>query len=143
MAVRDGQEHNMAIPFVSAVLDIIKGPLDKVFVDKDARIAFEHEVRMSAVQSDMAQMEVNKVEAAHASIFVAGWRPFVGWVCGSALAFEFLLRPLVQWGLIIADNDAVLPVLATEALYPVLMGMLGLGAARTVEKLKDRSRNSL
>lgn len=133
----------MAIPFIGAVLDIIKGPLDKLIPDKDKRAEFEHEVRMSVHNSDQAQMEVNKVEAAHSSIFVAGWRPFIGWVCGLALAFEFLVRPIAQWGLLIAEKTTILPVLDTAALYPILMGMLGLGTLRTYEKFKGKNRNSL
>ena len=132
----------MAIPILSAVMDIIKGPLDKLIPDKNKRAEMTHEIAMAVNNSDHAQMEVNKVEAAHHSIFVAGWRPFIGWVCGMALAFEFLVRPLTQWALLIAEKSIVLPVLDTNALYPILMGMLGLGTLRTFEKSKGIARKS-
>jgi hypothetical protein len=85
-------------------------------------------------------MEVNKVEAAHHSIFVAGWRPFIGWTCGTALALDFLVRPLAQWVILISENVVILPTLDTSQLMPILMGMLGLGTLRTYEKLKGVAR---
>lgn len=130
----------MAIPILGAVLDIIKGPLDKLVPDKAQRAAFEHEITMSVQTSDLAQMEVNKIEAAHRSIFVAGWRPFIGWTCGVAMSLEFIVRPLAQWGLNIAGKAVLLPQLDTEALYPILMGLLGLGTLRTYEKFKGVSK---
>ena len=130
----------MAIPFIGAVLDIIKGPLEKLIPDKNKRQEFEHAVTMSVHNSDLSQMEVNKVEAAHHSIFVAGWRPFIGWTCGTALALDFLVRPLAQWVILIFENVVILPTLDTSQLMPILMGMLGLGTLRTYEKLKGVAR---
>lgn len=82
------------------------------------------------------QSEINKVEAQHRNIFVAGWRPFIGWVCGVALAYNFVLRDLLIWFL---GQDQVPPALQMEHLMTVLIGMLGLGGMRTFEKLKDKS----
>ena len=82
------------------------------------------------------QSEINKVEAQHRNIFVAGWRPFIGWVCGVALAYNFVLRDLLIWFL---GQDSVPPALQMEHLMTVLIGMLGLGGMRTFEKLKDKS----
>ena len=82
------------------------------------------------------QSEINKVEAQHRTIFVAGWRPFIGWVCGVALAYNFVLRDLLIWFL---GQDQVPPALQMEHLMTVLIGMLGLGGMRTFEKLKDKS----
>jgi hypothetical protein len=137
--VNDGRV-DMAIPFIGAVLDIIKGPLDKLIPDKNKRQEFEHAVTMSVYNSDLSQMEVNKVEAAHHSIFVAGWRPFIGWTCGTALALDFLVRPIAQWIILIFEKVVILPTLDTSQLMPILMGMLGLGTLRTYEKLKGVAR---
>lgn len=82
------------------------------------------------------QNEVNKIEAQHRSIFVAGWRPFIGWVCGLALLYNFILRDLIAW----LSPGVMPPALQMEHLLTVLMGMLGLGGLRTYEKLKDKSK---
>lgn len=82
------------------------------------------------------QAEINKQEAMHRTIFVAGWRPFIGWVCGVALAYNFVLRDLLVWWV---GQDQVPPALQMEHLMTVLVGMLGLGGMRTFEKLKDKS----
>ena len=82
------------------------------------------------------QNEVNKIEAQHRSIFVAGWRPFIGWVCGLALLYNFIVRDLVAW----VSPSIMPPALQMEHLLTVLMGMLGLGGLRTYEKLKDKSK---
>jgi hypothetical protein len=80
-----------------------------------------------------AQSDVDKVEAASSNWFVAGWRPAIGWVCGLAFAFEFLLRPLLQWGLAIAGHAVPLPSL-DSTLTQLTYAMLGMGAMRTIEK---------
>ena len=82
------------------------------------------------------QSEINKVEAQHRTIFVAGWRPFIGWVCGVALAYNFVLRDLLIWFI---GPEQVPPALQMEHLMTVLIGMLGLGGMRTFEKFKDKS----
>ena len=79
------------------------------------------------------QTKINEIEAKHRSVFVAGWRPFVGWVCGVALAYNFIIRDLFIWAL---QPEEVPPALQMEHLMTVLMGMLGLGGLRTFEKIK-------
>ena len=83
------------------------------------------------------QAEINKVEAQHRTIFVAGWRPFIGWVCGFALAYNFVLRDMLIWYF---GEASAPPALQMEHLMTVLVGMLGLGGMRTFEKLKDRTK---
>jgi len=83
------------------------------------------------------QTKINEVEAKHRSVFVAGWRPFIGWVCGFALAYNFIIRDLFIW---VIDPETVPPALQMEHLMTVLFGMLGLGGLRTYEKLKDKAR---
>jgi len=82
------------------------------------------------------QAEINKMEAQHRTIFVAGWRPFIGWVCGVALAYNFVLRDMLVWYM---GAETAPPALQMEHLMTVLIGMLGLGGMRTFEKFKDKS----
>lgn len=82
------------------------------------------------VQSMVGQLEINRVEANHKSIFVAGWRPFIGWVCGVALLYKFLLAPML--GLVLDE----VPTVEMTELWPLLMGMLGLGAMRSYDKVR-------
>lgn len=81
------------------------------------------------------QAEINKVEAQNRSVFVAGWRPFIGWVCGLAFGFHYIVMPLL-----IAYTDIKPVEFDTNSLFTVLMGMLGLGGLRTFEKLKDKTK---
>lgn len=83
--------------------------------------------------AQQAQMEIDKAEANSSKLFVAGWRPFLGWVCGSAFAYNYVVRPFL--GLI--PGMIPLPMLSLAEISPVLMGMLGLGTMRTVEKIQD------
>lgn len=119
-----------------------KAELQKVLVQQ------EGEITKAAMAMQAAQIEVNKVEAASASLFVAGWRPFIGWVCGGAFAWQFAGHPLVTYFIsLYAIHSGVtlpaLPQLDADQLYPVLMGMLGLGSMRTFEKLKGVDRSTL
>lgn len=81
------------------------------------------------------QTRINEIEAQHRTVFVAGWRPFIGWVCGVALAYNFVVRDLFIWAI---KPDEVPPALQMEHLMTVLLGMLGLGGLRTYEKIKDK-----
>lgn len=81
------------------------------------------------------QAEINKVEAQNRSVFVAGWRPFIGWVCGLAFGFHYIVMPLL-----VAYTDIEPVEFDTNSLFTVLMGMLGLGGLRTFEKLKDKTK---
>lgn len=94
------------------------------------------------MQPSLAQIELNKIEAGHRSIFVAGWRPFIGWVCGFALLWHFILFDLLTWITVnFFPHVTALPELTgTETLVTVLLSLLGLGAMRTVEKFGGRSK---
>ena len=118
---------------ISALIGPVSAILDKVIPDKDLREKLSHEIATMADKQMSAQIEVNKVEAAHKSLFVAGWRPACGWVCISALAYSTIISPILGiW--------FTVPVVDTSLLTTVLMGMLGLGAMRTFEKTKGVSR---
>ena len=109
--------------------------LDALFTSKDEKLTHE-EVRIRlAQQPDLAQIELNKVEAAHRNMFVAGWRPFIGWVCGLGLVNMFLVNPWIQW---IAARAG--PNLPKDIILELVLALLGLGALRTLEKIKGRAK---
>ena len=110
----------------------VTGLLDKFIVDKDQANALAHEISTMAERhaQELAkgQLAVNAVEAAHKSLFVAGWRPFVGWVSGIGLAYNVIISQILGiWFKV--------PTVDPSLLTPVLMGMLGMGAMRSFEKI--------
>lgn len=110
----------------------------------EAKEQFEAQMLVAMTGLVQGQLEINKVEAQHRSIFVAGWRPGIGWVCGAALAWNFIVLPLVQWGAFLASYDlGSAPRLDTDELVTVLMGMLGLGGLRTYEKKLGVASNNM
>lgn len=122
---------------VNALISPVSELLGKFIEDKDAKAALAHEIAtMAEVHSQaqvMAQLEVNKVEAAHKSLFVAGWRPAVGWICVLGLFYNVMLSPfLAIW--------FTMPVVESNILETTLWGMLGLGGLRTIEKVKNVQR---
>jgi hypothetical protein len=123
-----------------AVLLPILGPLlskalDKFIPDPEARAKAIGEIFGMLQQSDISQMEVNKAEAQSGSLFVAGWRPFIGWGCGAAFWYTFLVVPITMYvGFIIGKPMPKPPVLDAN-LWELMFGMLGMGALRTYEKV--------
>lgn len=125
------------LPVLGPLLDTI---LKRTIPDPEARQKAIAELYLGLQASDLAQMEVNKAEAGSGSIFVAGWRPFIGWVCGMALFYQFLLAPLAIWiGFMIGKPIPKPPVL-DDHLWELMFGMLGMGALRSFEKLKGVAR---
>lgn len=133
----------MGIPIIDTILDVVKGPLDKLIPDKGQQAKFRHEIEMEIMRTGFAQMEINKAEAEHPSVFVAGWRPFIGWVCGFALMWHFMGYDLLNWMRVVFFPDVPQPpeLGGSETLITVLMSMLGLGGLRTMEKIKGVSRS--
>ncbi|WP_458400047.1 3TM-type holin [Mailhella sp.] len=106
---------------------------------RQAELVLE-QIRNSQAQL-MGQLEINKQEAAHSSVFVAGWRPFIGWCCGLGVLYSFFLRPMLTWGLLVIDAGLpALPELDGEELAAMISGLLGLGGLRTFEKAKGVAR---
>jgi hypothetical protein len=122
---------------IESLISPVAGLLDKFIEDKDQRNALAHEISTMAERhaQDLAkgQLEVNKVEAASKSLFVAGWRPAVGWSCCFALVYSTILSPILSIWFTVPPVDSSL-------LTTVLMGMLGLGALRSAEKIKNVAR---
>ena len=129
---------------ISALAGPVTGLLDKFIEDKDVKNQLAHDISTMAEKhaQELAkgQLEVNKTEAAHKSLLVAGWRPFIGWVCGIGFLSNFILIPLSNFGLAVAESAITIPMIDTTHMMPVLMGILGLGTMRTVEKLSNVSR---
>lgn len=122
------------IPLLIPLLGTI---FDKIFPDAESANKAKLELMKMEADGAFKQLEVNKAEAASGSVFVAGWRPFIGWVCGVIFGYNFLLQPLAifimaYFGHPIPD----LPALDSSEVMTVLLGMLGLGGLRTVEKVK-------
>ena len=129
---------------IESLIAPVTGLLDKFIEDKDQKAALAHEISTMAERhaQELAkgQIEVNKMEAASSSMFVAGWRPAVGWICALGFASNFILIPMANFALALASIDVQIPMIDTTQMMPVLMGMLGLGTLRTVEKVRKVSR---
>ena len=112
--------------------------------DKEAKAKAEREIEQQLTthlaKIDLAQLDINKTEAALRSIFVAGWRPFIGWTCGVALAWTYVMTPILNFILAQTGHLMELPAMDMSQMMPVLMGMLGLGGLRTFEKFKKVSK---
>jgi hypothetical protein len=126
---------------LNRLIEPVTGLLDKFVEDKDQKAALAHEIatmsEKHAQELAKGQIEVNKAEAASGSIFKGGWRPFIGWVCGGAFAYHFVLQPVVVFAVLAAGVDLPpLPEFDMASLMTVMMGMLGLGGLRTYEKQK-------
>ena len=126
---------------LNALIGPVTGLLDKFVEDKDQKAALAHEISTMADRHAQelarAQVEVNKAEAASGSVWKGGWRPFVGWVCGTAFAYHFVIQPLAIF--VVAAYGMEIPALPEfdmGQLMTVLMGMLGLGGLRSFEKYK-------
>lgn len=125
---------------IGPVADLLGNLIDRIFPDKDAQAAQRAELLLKAqnIDADLAkgQLAINQQEAASEHLFVSGWRPFIGWVCGIAFAYHFILQPLITYIAALYGHKVDLPAFDMGALSTVLMGMLGLGSLRTYEKVK-------
>ena len=125
---------------IEKLISPVSSILDKFIVDKDLKEKLEHELKTELHKANMAQVEINKIEAGHRSIFVAGWRPFLGWCLSFAMAYHFILQPIAVFSLSIAGLSYDLPQFDMNSLMTVLLGMLGIGGLRTYEKQKGLTK---
>ena len=124
------------------------GPIVNKFVDRipdgneraRAKESLERELVDAANSVMLAQTEINKAEAAHKSIFVAGWRPFIGWVCGVGIAWSMVVQPVAQWAMIAWGDGTELPTIDTSYLMELVTAMLGMSGLRTFEKMRGVAR---
>ena len=133
----------MALDPVSALLDIGGKVMDRLWPDPVQAAAAKMELFKMQQSGELAQMagqlDINKAEAANPSVFVSGWRPFIGWVCGSGFAIQFVIGPIAEWGSAVYGHPVKFPQMDTGTMMPLLLGMLGLGGLRTAEKLADKA----
>lgn len=128
---------------IAGIIEAVGGVASNLITTDKERLSAELEFQKVDAGLMQGQMEVNKVEAASSSLFVAGWRPACGWIGAAAMAYQFLLYPLLVWAWtwlqaqgFVASNMQPPPMLNTDALWVILTGMLGIAGARTVEKIK-------
>ena len=130
----------MSFGIVKELVGPVTGLLSEFIEDKDQKARLAHEIATMAErhanENAKAQLEVNKVEAASKSLFVAGWRPFIGWTCGLGMFGNFITIPFANFVLALLSYEVVIPLVPLETMMPVLMGMLGLGAMRSFEKTR-------
>ena len=117
-------------------IEAIGNLFDQLFTSDEERKAADALLIKIAQNPQILQAEINTIEASHRSVFVAGWRPFTGWVCGFALAYNFILRDVL---ILFAPNQAP-PDLNIDTLTTVMFALLGLGGLRTYEKLNGRTK---
>lgn len=121
---------------LAAVLPIIGGIFDRIFPDPAKKAEAMQQLIAQLSAADLEQMKVNAVEAGSASAFRGNWRPFIGWVCGLALAYQYLLVPLGTYAAAWANVAIPVPPVLDGQLWELMLGMLGMGALRTYEKIK-------
>jgi len=137
---------------VGPIMGIVDKVLDRTIPDRNARAKakelleqskadFEQEFGMALMEISKGQLEINKVEAAHKSPFVAGWRPAIGWVCALGLMWTFVVSPFGQWACAIWKPEVLpLPELDSGQIMTLVMSMLGMGGLRSWEKMKGVAR---
>lgn len=136
---------------LALLIDPIARIVDKLIPDKEAAakaklelMKLEQQGQLSELQAmvDMAkaQASINQTEAAHRSLFVAGWRPFIGWMCGFGIFWVFLGEPVASYVVALNGSDVTLPETDFSYLFELVLAMLGMGGLRTYEKLKGVAR---
>lgn len=134
----------MAVDPVTAILNVGNTLIKHFFPDPAQQAAAEQKMAELVVSGELqaiaGQIAVNQEEAKSSSLFVAGWRPFVGWVCGAALTYVAIVEPIVRFMALAGGYAGTFPVIDTSITLQVLLGMLGLGGLRTFEKTKGVAR---
>ena len=114
--------------------------VDEIWTSKEEKMGHEEFMAKLAQQPGLVQLEINKLEAQHRSIFVAGWRPFIGWVCGLGFLWAFLGQPLFSWVVLLMGETIVPPSIPTENMMELVLALPGLGGLRTYEKIMGRTK---
>jgi hypothetical protein len=117
---------------LGAISELASTVINKIWPDKSEA---EKQQLAAAVMVVNGQLDINKAEAANPNVFVAGWRPFIGWVCGAACAWNWIGLPITKAALLFFGHSIALASADLTEMLPVLLGMLGLGTLRTVEKI--------
>lgn len=128
---------------LDGVVGVAGKVLDKFIEDKDLKTKLTAELEKEVIQLSKAQAEANIEQAKHPSLFVAGARPAIMWICAFGLAWQFVLSPLLSWIAIMFDPTFVLPEIQTEGLISLVLALLGLGGMRSLEKTKGVARENM
>jgi hypothetical protein len=137
---------------VSAISDLVTTVVGKIFPDankkldvqeaKDAAKAAIVEMgQKGELDQVLGQLNINLEEAKSQNVFIAGWRPFIGWVCGAAFGWQYVIGPMVSWVATLMGHPVIIPKMDLAEMMPIMGGMLGLGSLRTFEKYTDTSKN--
>jgi len=132
---------------VGGVVEGLFSGFDSLFTSDEERLAFEDKIAQRLHGRLEMQAKTNQKEAEHASVFVSGWRPFLGWVCGFGIGFQFVARPILQWfndvlSLLLGNPQMPqLPTLDVEQLMSLVVAMLGIAGYRSYEKTKGVARS--
>jgi hypothetical protein len=119
----------------TAPIEAIGNVISKVYEGKNEKLSHQEIMVELAMKPQLWQAEINKIEATHRSVFIAGWRPFIGWVCGTGLGFVFVFNPIIQW-----TTGTAGPEMPTEAMLTLVVSLLGLAGYRTVEKVTGAAK---
>lgn len=127
----------MSALLLGGIVEGVGKIIDDLHTSDKERMDAQIEVTKIEAGLKQGQIDVNKAEAQHQSVFVSGWRPFIGWVCGCGFVYQYVARPLLPWVLTVAGVEGVPALPALDgSLMELTVGMLGLGALRTFEKTK-------
>lgn len=125
---------------LSAVAGLAETLISRIWPDPAARASAEAQLIKAQMDAALAgvqqQIDINKIEAANSNVYVAGWRPGIGWACGAAFALHFVVLPVLGWLAVLFGHDPIVIPFDMDTLMTVLMGMLGLGGLRTFEKVR-------
>ena len=133
---------NLLKPMVGPIIDKLVDRIPNANERAKAKEEFEKQLLDVVNNANLQQMKINEIEAGHKSIFVAGWRPFIGWICGAGILWAFIIQPVAVWISKVFFPEVDLPVINTEGLYQLVIAMLGMGGLRTFEKYKGVARNT-
>lgn len=139
------------LPIITTLLPLLGNVLEKVIPNPAEREKAKAELSLRLLEqetqllklfteNDKAQLEINKEEVKSGSLFVAGWRPYVGWVCGIGMTWAYVLKPIADWVLAVIGSTAEPPNVNVAELLNLLLALLGMGALRSYEKLKGAAR---
>lgn len=117
---------------IGAVADLANNLVSRFFPDKSEAERAQISLMLATITG---QMDTNKIEAANPNVFVSGWRPFVGWVCGAACAWNWIGLPVAKACAALIGHPLVIEPADLSQMFPLLMGLLGMGALRTYEKI--------
>jgi len=124
------------------LIDPVGRIIDDVITTSEERENAKLRLAKLNLEPYLEQIRVNAAEAASPNLFVSGWRPFIGWVCGTVLVWNYIIAPMIHWIVLMVGAEVpVIPTLGINELMPVLMGLLGLGGLRTFEKYKGVEGN--